>query len=447
MILTRPLRKPLWILGSFFKKHQKLILGVFLISLLLLFFSKNLLPLLPKLKPTQKIGIVGQYSINNLPQSVSQSISRGLFKINQQGQVVPDVAKSWEVLEDETLYRIYLNPDVIWSDNEILTSKDIIIEIPNVTISYPDDYIIEFKLKEPYSPFLVTLSRPLFKNKTIGIGEYIVKKTKTKGPYLKSLELAGGKQNLTYRFYPSHQAAWLGFQLGEVDKLDNIIINPLSEQWQKKVNLEQQTNFNQYLAIVFNLSHPQLGNKPLRQALAYAIKEKAPNQESRALSSISPNSWAYNPKVKPYNFNSNQAKELFDTATEEASISGKLELSLGTSQSLLDLAESIAKSWEEVLPVKIDVKIINSIEPDFEAILIAQEIPLDPDQHALWHSTQDTNISHYSDLKIDKLLEDGRTISDPKKRKEIYQDFQRFLVEDSPVIFLSHPTTYTISRK
>ncbi len=111
------------------------------------------------------------------------------------------------------------------------------------------------------------------------------------------------------------------------------------------------------------------------------------------------------------------------------------------------LAETIAKDWENVLDVDVDVKIINSIEPDFQAILIAQEIPLDPDQHALWHSTQETNISHYQDLKIDKLLEDGRIISDLKKRKEIYQDFQKFLVEDTPAIFLSHPTTYTITRK
>ena len=48
---------------------------------------------------------------------------------------------------------------------------------------------------------------------------------------------------------------------------------------------------------------------------------------------------------------------------------------------------------------------------------------------------------------LDKLLEDGRIISDLKKRKEIYQDFQKFLVEDTPAIFLSHPTTYTITRK
>jgi len=447
MILTRPFRKPLWIIKSFFEKHQKLILWGTLIGFFLFLFTKNLLPLLPRGKPETKIGLVGQYTINTIPSHIGQSISRGLMKVDQSGQITPDIAKSWEVLEEETLYRIYLKSDVFWNDDSVLKAKDIKLEIPNVAVSYPEDHIIEFKLEESYSPFLVTLSRPLFKNNTISAGDYTIRKIRYQGPYLKSLELVGSKQNLTYRFYPSHQAAWLGFKLGEVNKLENLIINPLNDKWAKKVNLSQKVNLNRYIAVIFNLQHPQLGNKPLRQALAYAVKSKSPSAETRALTPISPQSWVYNDNVKPYRFSSNQAQELFETASEEASISGQLEITLGTSQSLLSLAESIAQSWEDTLPVKVEVKTINSIEPDFQAILIAQEIPLDPDQHALWHSTQDTNISRYSDLKIDKLLEDGRKISDPKKRKEIYQDFQRFLVEDSPAVFLQHPVSYTIERK
>jgi len=446
MIITRPLRKPFWIIKSFIQKHQKLILWTSLIAAFIFFFAKNLLLLLPRIKPSTKIGVVGQYTMNTLPSQISQTISRGLVKVNDSGQITSDMAKSWEILEDETLYRFYLKPDVLWSDGSALEAKDIQLDIPNVNLNYPEEHVIDFKLEESFSPFLITLSRPLFKNNQVGAGKYTIKRLRYQGPYLKSLELAGAKQNLIYHFYPSHQAAWLGFRLGEVNKLENLIINPLNDQWQKKLDLQQQINLNQYLAVIFNLNHPQLVSKPLRQALAYAIKDKSPSPETRALTPISPQSWTYNSKVKPYDYNPSQAQELFDSAKEEASISGQLELTLGTSQSLLSLAESIAQSWQDTLPVKIEVKIINSIEPDFQAILIAQQIPLDPDQHALWHSTQDTNISHYSDLKIDKLLEDGRKISDPDKRQEIYQDFQRFLIEDSPAIFLQHPITYTISR-
>ena len=274
----------------------------------------------------------------------------------------------------------------------------------------------------------------------------MIKSLKYSGQYLKSIELTSFKQNLYYRFYPSHEAAWLGFKLGEVDQLQNLLINPLSGSWKDKVQLETQVNYGQYLGIIFNLKDSYLSNKSLRQALAYALERKSDTPETRALTPINPYSWVFNPKVKPYDFNPAQAKELFDKFTQEATISGRLELRLDTSESFLSLAESIAASWGKVLNITTKVKIVNSIDPDFQALLVAQEIPLDPDQHALWHSTQDTNITHYSDLKIDKLLEDGRKISDLAKRKEIYQDFQRFLVEDSPAIFLEHPTVYNISR-
>ena len=447
MILTRPFRKPFWILKSFLKKQKAIILTATALGIFIFLFFQNLLPLIPKPTPKLKIGLVGQYTISTLPASISQTISRGLTKLDQTGQIEPDMAQSWEILEEDTLYRLFLKPDIIWNDGSLLESSDITLEIPNVKISYPDEQIIEFKLKEPFAPFLSVLSQPIFKNQTISAGNYIIRKAKYQGPYLKSLELIGNQDKLTYRFYPSNQAAWLGFRLGEVDQLQNLIVNPLTDKWRSKLDLIESVNHQQYLAVIFNLKDNHLSTKPLRQALAYAIKEKSGSKETRALSPISPNSWAYNSKVKPYKYSPTQARELFDNFEEEASVSGKLTIKLGTSQSFLSLAESIANSWEEVLPVDIEVKIINSIEPDFQALLIAQEIPLDPDQHALWHSTQEANISNYSDLKVDKLLEDGRQEMDQNTRLEIYQDFQRFIVEDSPAIFLSHPTTYTISRK
>jgi peptide/nickel transport system substrate-binding protein len=90
-------------------------------------------------------------------------------------------------------------------------------------------------------------------------------------------------------------------------------------------------------------------------------------------------------------------------------------------------------------------------------LLINQPIPIDPDQYTLWHSTQATNLTNNAvgensdenndNAKIDKLLEDGRQTLDPEDRRLIYLDFQRFLVEYTPAVFLYHPTSYTILRK
>lgn len=446
MILTRPLRKPLWIISFFLKKHRRLITLVTLVVIAILLASRNLVAYLPKIIPQQKIGFVGQYTLNNLPAQISQSISRSLISLTVNGEIQGDLAEKWETLEAETVYRLSLKPNLFWSDGAVVNSQDIKFDIPNVTISYPSNQTIEFGLKESFSPFLSVLFRPVIKKNQATVGNYTIKKITFQGQYLKTIELSGTQQNLVYKFYPSNESAWLGFKLGEIDQLENLITNPINSDWETKVILEKKVNHQQYLAIIFNLNDSQLSNKSLRQALAYAIKAKSDLPENRALGPISPLSWAYNPNLKRYDYNPAQAQELFKKAETEASLSAQLEITLGTSQTFVDLADSIAKDWEETLNLKVNVKIINSIESNFQAILVAQEIPLDPDQHSLWHSTQITNLTHYSDLKIDKLLEDGRKISDQKKRQEIYQDFQRFLVEDSPAIFLQYPTIYTIKR-
>src|ERR1019366_458119 len=46
------------------------------------------------------------------------------------------------------------------------------------------------------------------------------------------------------------------------------------------------------------------------------------------------------------------------------------------------------------------------------------------------------DFRNWKDEKASKLLDEGRTESDPAKRKAIYQDFQRELAESAPTIML-----------
>ncbi len=100
----------------------------------------------------------------------------------------------------------------------------------------------------------------------------------------------------------------------------------------------------------------------------------------------------------------------------------------------------------KALGINTKIKVINNPYADFQALLATQEIPSDPDQYLFWHSTQTGNISRYKSPKIDKLLEDGRKTLDKTERKDIYFDFQKSIVEETPAIFLFHPTVYTISK-
>jgi peptide/nickel transport system substrate-binding protein len=124
-----------------------------------------------------------------------------------------------------------------------------------------------------------------------------------------------------------------------------------------------------------------------------------------------------------------------------------LSISLTTPPILLAQAESVAKDWQAV-GVNVNLQVISNVPTDYQAFMAIFDIPDDPDQYSIWHSTKTaTNITHYQNPRIDKLLEDGRSTINIEDRKKIYLDFQRFLVEDSPAAFLYYPTTYTISRK
>jgi len=65
-----------------------------------------------------------------------------------------------------------------------------------------------------------------------------------------------------------------------------------------------------------------------------------------------------------------------------------------------------------------------------------------------WHSVQkEGNITNYLSLKVDKLLEDGRSTLSIPERKKIYKKFQKILVDDQPAIFFYYPYLYKIKRK
>jgi len=114
----------------------------------------------------------------------------------------------------------------------------------------------------------------------------------------------------------------------------------------------------------------------------------------------------------------------------------------------LPLAEEIKTSWQNILEIPVSITIENQPNfDDYDTILTYGAITKDPDQYLFWHSTQtNTNITKLNNPRIDKLLEEGRQTNDQIERKKIYQDFQTYLLEEVPAIFLYYPTTYTVTR-
>ncbi|OGD63899.1 hypothetical protein A2160_01595 [Candidatus Beckwithbacteria bacterium RBG_13_42_9] len=443
-----------WITSGFVAKRKKILLASAVIGIGFFLFMTRVLPILPQPKQSERIGFVGRYTWATLPLEVQNQMSQGLTAIAQDGSPTPALAQNWQVSDDGKNYTFTLREGLTWQDGTPLKSSDLSYPFSDVSMEMTDEKTIVFHLKEPFAPFPVILSMPVFKDQTVGMSHYKVDQVKKNGEIIDQISLSG-PQNIVYKFYPNLETAIQAFKLGEVDTLKDLLEISFDAQWQKNLQIEKKLRNDEYLAAFFSLKDPILADKTMRQALAYAAN-KGPGT-TRALGPINPKSWAYNADVKNYDFDPAKAKDLFDKffqggtleATKSAAPAFKKEdvnLTISTTQTLLPEAEELKKSWTETLGIKVKTEMINTMPDNFQVLLIGQEIPADPDQYPLWHSTQAQNFTHYQSPKVDKLLEDARRILDQNKRKEKYDDFQRFLLEDAPAVFLYHPSTYNLSR-
>ncbi len=103
----------------------------------------------------------------------------GLLRPTSNGELVPDLASSYQVSEDGLSYTFTLKDNLVWHDGVALTSDDILFTVnkvrdiglaiksprraswEGVEVTTPDPKTIVFKLKQPYAQFL--------ENTTMGI--------------------------------------------------------------------------------------------------------------------------------------------------------------------------------------------------------------------------------------------------------------------------------------
>lgn len=440
--MFKALRRYYWVSQSFLGRHSKIIwrTALIVLSFILIFFF--FARYIPDFKHTSRIGRVGKYSLETFPQDIQSLMSQGLVQVDSSGKVTPGLAKSWELKDDDKTYVFTLDDTVIWHDGSRLTGGDVTYNFKDVDVETTDT-TITYRLKEPFSPFFSAVSRPIIKKNKLGTGEFRLTKSSIYSGVLQSLTLESDSQRLVYKFYPTETSALTAYKLGEIDSIEKLTFVPPSIMSDTTSEVKNETGSEGQGVLFLNNNDVLLTSKSARQGLAYAIEDKSFGKE-RVISPITKKSWAYNGLVKTYDFDAEKAKSLFAQDIKDPS-SQKIELK--TMLEYLDVAESIAASWRKNLGIEVTVKVVSSITNDYQVLLADFNPPVDPDQYSIWHSTQDTNFTHFSNLKIDKLLEDGRRTSDLKLRKDIYQDFQRFLLEDCPAVFLFKSNSYTLSRK
>jgi peptide/nickel transport system substrate-binding protein len=447
MALSRRFRIFYLIVFELAQKYTRALVAGFILGLVITVGAVRLYPLIAQqwLAPVDRIGLVGEFTPNNLPLMIQGQISMGLTTLAQDGSALPGLAESWTATDSGKTFIFTLKKDVLWHNGKPVEAKDVNYNIRNVSFTPIDTHTLEVKLDNPYSPFPTLVAKPLFAAGLRGFGPYKLAGIHLNGDKVSYLRVVPvdrkdtSRKTTEYRFYRTEAAAVLGYKLGEVDTLMDMTSSYDLSSW-KGTEVKEDIKYNRVVALFFNLNDKLIAEKNIRQGLAYGVPKLA---GEAAVSPISKNSWAYTDKVKKYTTDPVQAKKLLGAVV---SASQSATLTLATFPSYESEAETIAKAWTD-LGLPTSVRIVSSVPSDYQVLLSFQELPPDPDQYPFWHSTQiATNKTGFVNVKIDKLLEDGRQELDINKRKTIYADFQRRVVEDVPAAFLHYQTTYTVER-
>lgn len=173
-----------------FSLTEKLIFGIlsllFIITSLSLLLKVNaqFLVEIPRFGGTLKEGMVGNprfinpiLAISETDRDLTTLVYSGLMRTTPNGNIIPDLAESFEVSDDGLLYTFTIRDDAYFQDGEKVTTDDVIFTIlktqdpaikspkranwDGILIEKIDDRKIRFTLSQPYSPFLL--------NTTIGI--------------------------------------------------------------------------------------------------------------------------------------------------------------------------------------------------------------------------------------------------------------------------------------
>ncbi|WP_186670480.1 glutathione ABC transporter substrate-binding protein [Sporosarcina sp. BP05] len=211
----------------------------------------------------------------------------------------------------------------------------------------------------------------------------------------------------------------------------------------------------------FNTTKAPFDNVKVRQAVSYAIEREAiikgvyNNVGTLANVAMSPKVFGYSKNVEAYPYDVNKAKTLMKEAGFEKGI--KVKLLTSDRKERINMAEVI-QSQLKGIGVEVEIEVleygsyIEQIDGKEHQMFIGgwgnATGDGDYNQYNLFHSASvgpPGNHFYYQNPVVDKLIEQGRTETDPAKRLVIYEEAMQIEMDDAvyvPIRNYEHLAVY-----
>jgi len=453
---------------------------------------------------------------NSADRDINRLIFSRMVSFEERGIPTLELVETYGISQDGTIYNITLKPDLEWHDGSPLTTNDILFTVDmmrngvgvtpedirsfwtSVEVVVLSDTTIQFRLPEPFSPFLDYLSFGIlpehllgdlsfeelidssFNMQPVGSGPYKFEGLITEDDQIKGVILRANEnyfegspliEQMVFRYFENSNEALQAYKDGLVlgiSEVDNSIL--------RDVLIEPELNLftarRPRLTLVFlNLENPEVPffqEVEIRKALLNGlnrqnmINEVFDSQAIVADGPILPGSWAYYDGIKNVPFDQETALQLIKDAGyiisgEDSTIRSKdgvefrFELLYPDDEEHRQMAEMIQSDWEE-LGASVEIRgvlyselIESYLSPrSYQAALIDLDLSWtpDPDPYPFWDQVQATggqNYSQWDNTVASDYLEQARITTNLIDRQLFYRNFQVVFEEELPSLPLFYP--------
>jgi len=217
--------------------------------------------------------------------------------------------------------------------------------------------------------------------------------------------------------------------------------------------------------IGFNVQKPPFDDQKVRQAFNYAIDrdkyvEVVKKTQVEAEGILPPGMPGYNENLKGYSYDPERARQLIAESRYGDTINlPEITLSVsGGGGSPARQVAAIVEMYKQNLGVDIAIQQTEwaTYLQDLRAHryqmfgLTSGWIADYPDPQSfldiLFHSESRNNDTDYSNPEVDRLLEEARVEQNYEKRMAIYQQVEEMILEDAPIVPLTHDADYWLTK-
>ena len=428
-----------------------------------------------------------QKTVDSASLSVIQMINQKLFKIDNDGNIIPEIAEEVTKVDTKTTL-IKIKKDLFFSNGEPVTVDDVLFslnrakESPRMT---QDFYMIEsfekvddatIKVKTFYEAGnllhkLASMGASIMnkkaleenENNIIGSGMFKLKEwvagdriVLERNKYFK--EANSNVKEIIIKFIPEANSRMIMLETGEIDIAEALLpldFQKISREDDKFTTVEMQSSSNMFIG--FDLRDKHLSDKRVRQAIAYAINNQDivdsiyNGSATVATSPIPKITTGHNENSNPYEQNIEKAKELLAEAGYPNGFD--IVLNVNEDNQRVDTAVVIQDNLKAI-GVNVQIKtyqwasyvaFVENPSQEKGMFLMAWNIANDdPDEllYPLYHSTQidaHTNVIFYKNEDFDSLISKARETIDKEKRINLYKKAQDIIQEDLPHYAILYP--------